>query len=105
MKKSTWAQAINDERRDFRRALRNKPAEEIRKDLEFDLHGLMGDLLSAAKATHSASRVSAMNLKYASALGPDLDAIANDLRDASETFRKIQAGVETLIQRAKKARV
>lgn len=85
-------------------ALRNKHTEEIRRDIEFDLHDLIGDLISASKATHSALRVGAINLKYASALGPDLDAIAHELREAGEKFRKIQAGVETLVQRAKEKR-
>lgn len=88
-----------------KKVLRNKHTEEIRRDIEFDLHDLMGDLISASKATHSALRVGAMNLKYASALGPDVDTIAYELREASDKLRKIQAGVETLAQRSKEGKL
>jgi hypothetical protein len=84
--------------------LRNKHTETIREDIESDLADLMSDLISAMKATHSAMRVGTMNLKYASALGPDVETIAEELRQAGDKFRKIQAGVETLVQRAKEKR-
>jgi len=88
-----------------KKAIRSRHAEEIRRDIEFDLHDLMGDLISASKAAHSALRVSGMNLKYAHALRPDLDSIGQELRDASERFRKIQAGVETLAARVKEGKL
>lgn len=84
-----------------KKALRNKHTETIREDIEFDLADLMSDLISAMKATHSAMRVGGMNLKYASALRSDVETIAYELREAGEKFRKIQAGVETLAERAK----
>ncbi|HYX22261.1 MAG TPA: hypothetical protein VFA98_15565 [Thermoanaerobaculia bacterium] len=83
------------------KVLRNKHTEEIRRDVEFDLHSLMDDLLSAARATHDAARVGTMNLRYAAALGPDIERIGDELREAADKLRKIQAGVETLAQRAK----
>jgi hypothetical protein len=87
-----------------KKALRNKHTETIREDIEFDLAGLMSDLISAMKATHAAMRVGGMNLKYASALSPDVETIAAELREACDKLRKIQAGVETLVERAKEKR-
>lgn len=87
------------------RALSIKDTEIIRGDVELDLGDLMGDLISAMKATHSVMRVGTMNLKYVAALSPELDAIANELRQASEKFRKIQAGVETLAHRSKQGKL
>jgi len=84
--------------------LSTKHSETIREDIEHDLHDLVGDLLSAMKATHGAMRVGTMNLKYAAALSPELETIAYELREAGERFRKIQAGVETLKHRAKEGK-
>lgn len=88
-----------------KKKLSTKHTETIREDIELNLASLMSDLILAMKATHGAPRVGTMNLKYAAALSPELDAIAYELREAGERFREIQAGVETLKYRAKEGKL
>ncbi len=84
--------------------LRDKPTEELRQDVLDALHGLLGDLLSAAQAANSADRIRDMNLKHVQGLGEELDRIGDALRDAGEEFRKVQSAVEVLSSRAKESR-
>lgn len=85
-------------------ALRDRPTEELRQEIRDALHDIVDELLSAAKAAHSADRVSDMNLKWVAGLGEEFDRIADGLRAAGENFRKAQSAVEVLSERAKAER-
>lgn len=82
-------------------ALRDRPTEELRQEIRDSFHRLVGDLLSAAQIAHLLDRVGEMNLKWVQGLGDDTDKIAEELRSASENFRKAQAAIEVLADRAK----
>jgi hypothetical protein len=84
--------------------LRERPTEELRQEIRDALHSIAGDLLTAAQAAHAADRVSDMNLKWIAGLGEELDRIGDNMRSASDNFRKVQSAVEVLSERAKAQR-
>ena len=81
-------------------ALRDRPTEE-RQEIRDSFHNLVGDLLSAATVANLADRVGDMNLKWIGGMSDDLDRIGEELRTAHENFRKAQAAIEVLAERAR----
>lgn len=86
-------------------ALRDKPYEELREQVESALEDLLTDLLKAAQEAHAArAHLKLIEPRYSVALSTELETIAEHLRDAGLNLRRGTAAWEVVVDRAKKAR-
>lgn len=82
--------------------LQDRPTEELRTEIRDSLQEIVTDLLAATQAAHGASvRVEDMNLKWVAGIGQEFDTMGDRLRSVHDAFRKANAMVEALAQRAK----
>jgi hypothetical protein len=89
-----------------KKALHDRPTEEIRHEVAFAIRCLTGELLSALQRSHLAARIGhpdLFELQYVLVIQTDLDSLVADLRAAGEHFRIVQSGIEVLAERVKSA--
>jgi hypothetical protein len=85
------------------KALRDKPVVELRKQVRDELQDLIGALIRATAAAHSASVILTLtNPEGSDALGTDLEVVAKRLNFAGQSLAKATSAWMVLVDRAKK---